>query len=346
MSFILDDLSRWYIQIIRSRLWLEEDSPGKQQAYETLYYVMRRLVTLLAPFTPHITEVIYRNIRLAGEQDSVHMLPWFYGDPDLIDEPIESAMEIVQSFDEAQANARQAGKRKLRWPVSECVVATSSPKVRDSVEKLNNLCCDRANAKLVRVVDGTYDRVSWKAEPVMKALGPSFGKKAPVVKDLILGGDGNSIRAAILKQGTCLLRSGEDTFDIGTSHVTFTESLPPGIFSAPMQEATVYVDINLTPDLAAEGNARELIRRIQEMRRQVDLNVEDFIHAYVFIGDAEVCDLVSSRWKTGIMEEVRATTLSLLGPDGIPPERTWSLIKNWDIEGLPVTIGISGAADH
>jgi isoleucyl-tRNA synthetase len=346
MSFILDDLSRWYIQIIRPRLWLEGDSTEKQQAYETLYYVMRRLVVLLAPFIPHITEVIYRNIRLGGEHESVHMLPWYAGNPDLVDKPLEAAMGIVQSFDEAQANARQAGKRKLRWPVSECTVATDSKQVLDSVVNLNTLYCDRANAKLVRAVAGMYERVSWKAEPVMKALGPSFGRQAPLVKDLIAGGDGNEIRNAIIAKGTCVLRSGDDTFEIGESHVTFTESLPPGIFSAPMQGATVYVDINLTPELEAEGNARELIRRIQEMRRQIDLNVEDFIHVYVMIGDLKVCDLVASRWEQGIRDEVRATSLSLMGPGGTPPEGPWGLTKDWDIEGLPVTIGISRAADH
>ena len=346
MSFILDDLSRWYIQIIRPRLWLEGDSPEKQQAYETLYYVIRRLVVLLAPFVPHITEVIYRNIRLEGEPESVHMLPWFGGNSDLIEDHLESAMDIVRSFDEAQANARQAGKRKLRWPVSECIVATDSREVMDSVRDLNILYCDRANAKSVRAVQGAYDRISWKAEPVMKALGPAFGKKAPLVKDLITGWDGNLIRKTIAAGGTYTLQSGDEAFEIGAAHVTFTESLPPGIFSAPMQDATVYVDISLTPELEAEGNARELIRRIQEMRRQIDLNVEDFIDVFVRIGDKKVCDLVASQWEEGIMEEVRATSLALMGPDGVSSEGPWGLVKDWDIEGLPVTIGISRASDH
>ncbi len=81
------------------------------------------------------------------------------------------------------------------------------------------------------------------------------------------------------------LVSGDDRFDIGSEHVTFVEGLPGSVFSAPMQDATVYVDTALTPELEAEGNAREVIRRIQEMRRQLDLNVEDFISSYVVIND-------------------------------------------------------------
>ena len=100
-------------------------------------------MTLLAPFTPHITEVMYDNIRLPDDPVSVHMLPWFTSDPGLIDPGSSLGMSIVQSFDEAQANARQSGKRKLRWPVSECVIATTSPDTRAAIEQLNVLCCDR-----------------------------------------------------------------------------------------------------------------------------------------------------------------------------------------------------------
>ena len=233
-----------------------------------MYYVYAALVTLLAPFTPHITEVMYDNIRLPGDPVSVHMLPWFTSDPGLIDSGIESGMSIVQSFDEAQANARQSGKRKLRWPVSECVIATTSPDIRAAIEQLNVLCCDRGNAKRVRVVEGAYDRISWKAEPVMKALGPAFGRDAPKVKELILSADGNRVRETVLAGKMYTLVAGDDCFEIGSDHVTFVEGLPESVFSAPMQDATVYVDTSLTPELEAEGNAREVIRRVQEMRRQ------------------------------------------------------------------------------
>ncbi len=346
MSFILDDLSRWYVQLVRPRLWLEEESEEKQYAYETMYYVMRQLVTLLAPFTPHITEAMYDNIRLPKDPVSVHMLPWFTSDPGLVDTGIESRMSIVQSFDEAQANARQSGKRKLRWPVSECVIATTSPETRAAIEQLNALCCDRANSKRVRVVDGGYDRISWKAEPVMKALGPVFGRDAPKVKELILSADGNKVRETTLAGKKYTLVAGDDRFEIGSDHVTFVEGLPESVFSAPMQDATVYVDTALTQELEAEGNAREVIRRVQEMRRQLDLNVEDFISAYVIINDPRIHGLVSSQWKEGIMEEVRAKQLTMPGNGAIAPDCRWDLEKDWDIEGLSVRIGISGFHDQ
>jgi len=95
-------------------------------AYETIYYVMRRLTGLLAPFCPHLTEEIFRNLRCDNDPASIHLMNWNAGDAALVDATLEGAVAIVRSFDEASQNARQTGKRKLRWPVAEVVVVTSS----------------------------------------------------------------------------------------------------------------------------------------------------------------------------------------------------------------------------
>jgi isoleucyl-tRNA synthetase len=180
----------------------------------------------------------------------------------------------------------------------------------------------------------------------MKALGPGFGRDAPKVKELILAADGNLVRETTLAGKKYTLVSGNDRFEIGGEHVTFVEGLPESVFSAPMQNATVYVDTALTPGLEAEGNAREVIRRIQEMRRQLDLKVEDFITSYVVINDSRIYGLVSSQWKDGIMEEVRAQQLTISNGGTNVPEGSWELEKEWDIEGLFVRIGISGFHDQ
>ncbi|NQS79366.1 MAG: class I tRNA ligase family protein, partial [Methanoculleus bourgensis] len=264
-AFILEDLSRWYVQLVRPRMWLEEDSPEKRDAYETTYYVMRRVIALLAPSAPHITEEIYQNLRLPGDPESVHMLDWPEADDLLIDRNLETAMEVIRSFDDAVATARQAGRRKLRWPVGETVVVTGSDEVKAALEDLNDLALTRANARTVRVVTGTWDRILWQAEPVMRAIGPEFGREGPKVKALIEQSDGTALKAAIERDGKTELGG----YEIAARHVTFAEALPEGVFAAPMKDATVYVDVALTPELEAEGYAREVIRRIQEMRRQL-----------------------------------------------------------------------------
>jgi len=342
VNFILEDLSRWYVQLVRPRMWLEGESQEKRFAYETIYYVMRRLVGLMAPFCPHITEEIYRNLRCKNDPDSVHMLDWEACDDMLVNRELEHAMELVRSFDDAVQNARQAGKRKLRWPVEEVVIVTAKEEVKGAIVRLNGVCKDRANARKVTVVMGRWDRIGWHAEPVMKALGKGFGKNSFTVKGLVEAADGNAIKAAVGAGRTFTLTSGSAIFEIGAEHVTFTEKLPADVFSAPMEDATVYVDVALTPDLEAEGYAREVIRRIQEMRRQLDLAVEDFITVDVAIADERICGLLSTDWKAGIADEVRAKTLSLHNATE-PAGSLFQLSKDWDVEGIAMTIGISKA---
>ncbi|MGB9176361.1 MAG: isoleucine--tRNA ligase [Methanoregula sp.] len=344
VNFILEDLSRWYVQLVRPRMWLEGESEQKVFAYETIYYVMRRLTGLLAPFCPHLTEEIYHNLRCDKDPVSIHLLDWNAGDTALVDNELEEAVALVRSFDEASQNARQTGKRKLRWPVAEVVVVTSSAAVQNAIDRLNAVCMDRANARKVSVIMGRWDRVGWHAEPVMKALGKGFGKNSFKVKGLIEAADGNAIKAAVDAKKTFVLGSGSETFEISADHVTFTEKLPAGVFSAPMTDAIVYVDVALTPDLEAEGYAREVIRRIQDMRKQLDLAVEDNINVEAVVGDKRVLALLMDNTTIAmIADEVRAKFFGFSKDGSQPDPGRFASIKEWDVEGVAMTIGIAKA---
>ena len=344
VNFILEDLSRWYVQLVRPRMWLEGESEQKVFAYETIYYVMRRLSTLLAPFCPHLTEEIYGNLRCANDPASVHLLDWYAGDSVFVDRELEHAVELVRSFDEASANARQAGKRKLRWPVAEVVVVTSAEPVKTAIERLNAVCMDRANARKVSVIMGRWDRVGWHAEPVMKALGKGFGKDSFKIKGLIEAVDGNALKAAIDAGKTFSLGSGDAVFEIGSEHVTFTEKLPADVFSAPMTDAVVYVDVALTPDLEAEGYAREVIRRVQDMRKQLDLAVEDTINAEVSVSDKRILALLHTNEIIAmIADEVRAVTFGFSKDGSQPDGARFTSVKEWDVEGVAMVVGIGKA---
>jgi isoleucyl-tRNA synthetase len=334
-------------------MWSEGESVDKRHAYETIYYVMRRITGLLAPFCPHLTEEIYQNLRCGNDPASIHLLDWNTGDAALVDGSLERAVEIVRSFDDACANARQAGKRKLRWPVSEVVVVTNTEPVRNAIEQLNAVCMDRANARKVLVMTGRWERIGWHAEPVMKALGPGFGKNSPRVKALIERADGNFLKAEIDAGRPVILRDGDAAYEIGPQHVTFTEKLPAEVFSAPMQDATVYVDVRLDNDLEKEGYEREVIRRIQEMRKQLDLVVSEFISVEVLVNDMRVYELLNNTSGHAIAGEVLAVVpdkgvlFSFLKPG--EKLRSHDSIRDWNIEGatetVSMTIGISRAGN-
>jgi isoleucyl-tRNA synthetase len=180
----------------------------------------------------------------------------------------------------------------------------------------------------------------------MKALGPAFGKTAPCVRDLLRSADAAALKSALDNGETVTLTEEGNSYLIQPGHVTFIEELPDGLFQAPMDNGTVYVDVTLTADLEAEGYAREVIRRIQEMRRLRDLNVEDYITAGAVISDDRVVSLLQGHWREEIMEEVRAGQFTISAGNSFSFSNTWELEKEWDVEGIPMLIGISKLADQ
>ncbi|MDD1669442.1 MAG: DUF5915 domain-containing protein, partial [Methanomicrobiales archaeon] len=209
---------------------------------------------------------------------------------------------------------------------------------------LGAIARNRANAKAVTIVEGTWDRMGLRAEPVMKLIGPSFGKDAPRVKKLIEGSDASSLHESLERDGKYVFAAGGKSYEVTRGQVTFARVIPEGFTSAPMEGATVYVDGRLTPELEGEGYAREVIRRLQEMRRQLDLAVEESIVADVLIGDERIASLVKSGWADRIAGEVRARSLSIRLPGDAEHAGKGELETSWDIEGIEVRTAVSRAA--
>jgi isoleucyl-tRNA synthetase len=224
------------------------------------------------------------------------------------------------------------------------IVETRSPEVEKAVRALGAIARTRANTKRLTLVEGSWDRMGIRAEPVMKVIGPAFGKDAPKVKALIGGADGRSLQATLDREGRVVLAGGGKTFEITPDHVTFALVVPEGFAPAPMEGALVYVDGRLTPELEGEGYAREVIRRLQEVRRQLSLAVDEFVVADVLIGDPRVASLVRSGWAERIREEVRARSLSIRGPGEEGPGGGGGLEGSWEIEGIQVKTMVSRAS--
>lgn len=262
----------------------------------------------------------------------------------LIDADLEARMAIIRSFDEAIANARQAGKRKLRWPVGTVTIAARSDLAENAIRSMYDLARDRANARNIVVIRGGWERVLWKAEPVMKKIGPAFGKIGPQVKTRIEGSDGTALKKDLEETGSYSFTIGEEEVMITSEHVSFSQLMPEGVFAAEMSDATVFVDVTLTEDLEAEGYARELIRRLQEMRKQLNLNVEEFIVVDAIIADDHVYHLITGSWKELIQREARAVSMDIhQNQTRHNAGDLWQLDRDWDLEGISVTLGISVA---
>ncbi|MGB7545011.1 MAG: class I tRNA ligase family protein, partial [Methanothrix sp.] len=339
-EFILEDLSRWYIQLVRPRTWIEQDDPDKLAAYATIYEVLVKLSQIMAPFTPFLSESIYQNLvrGLDGAAaPSVHMCSWPLADPARIDQKLEESMSLVREVSMAASNARQKGGRKLRWPVSEIVISPAKEAV--DLGDLEGVLKGQTNAKKITILPpGQKPRMDLELSPVHKKIGPVYKAEAKAVVAALEAADPFAVKSQIDAGGEAMLSQGGKDYRITSEMVLIKELPPENLPAAEFSKGFVYVDITLTPDLESEGYAREIIRRIQDMRKEMDLRVEDQIRAKVDIESKPILDLALIK-KEHIAGEVRASDFQM----GLGLELDGKLVKDWDIEGVCVRIGINRA---
>ncbi|QIB74517.1 isoleucine--tRNA ligase [Halogeometricum borinquense] len=331
LDFVTEDVSRFYVKAIRERMWEEEDSESKRGAYATLATVLNETVQLIAPFTPYVAERMYQH--LDGSETTVHALDYPTVDEAWRDEELERNMAVLRNVEEAAANARQQGERKLRWPVQRVVVASEDDEVAEAVEALSDLLADRVNTRTIEVVE-TFDELVEYADPQMGVIGPAFGGDAQKVMQAVKGVPREEVESGVEVDG--------ETVELTDEMVEYRAEPPENVYDAEFAATdgtdggVVYVDTSLTEEIEAEGYARDVIRRIQEMRKRLSLDVEEEIAVSLDVQDDRVADLVY-RHEDLIAEEVRATTLDSDGEDA-------DLTEEWDIEGVTVVISIAQTA--
>ncbi|PCR91899.1 isoleucine--tRNA ligase [Natrinema ejinorense] len=339
IEFVVEDVSRFYVQAVRERMWAEEDSGSKRAAYATIYRVLRESVALLAPYAPFISEQIYGTLTGDDGFDTVHMEDWPAVDEYWEDEQLEVDVAILRAIEEAGANARQQAGRKLRWPVPRVVVAADDERVVDAVSRHTDLLEDRLNAREIELVspDARWEELQYSAEADMSELGPAFGDRAGQVMNALNEAriDEPSLEA-IEDAVADVLEDGESISDEMVSFVTQTpDSVAGTAFSTDGDDRGVaYVDASLTDDIESEGYAREVIRRVQEMRKDLELDVDERIALEFAIDDDRIADLVAEREEL-ISGEVRAD-------ERRPVEDGHR--KEWDVDGVTMEIAIEPLA--
>ncbi len=266
-DYIMEDLSRWYVCLVRDRSWSEaaDQQKDKEAMYHTLWYAIMKTCIVLAPVAPHVCEEIYQH--MGGKKLSVHMEDWPVCDESLICEDIEHSTALVQNIVDVVAAERAKNSSKLRWPLLQIFVRGNDAEVNKAVKRFDKVLAAQANTK--RIV---Y---------------------------------------------------------LGKEEIPSAESIEP----VPFDEGTLFIDFTVTPEIEAEGYAREVIRRIQQMRKDLKLNVEQFVDCTI-AAEPRLSGLLET-WKDHISSEVRAKTLSFVG------EASGSDVKEWEFTGQKVVIGIT-----
>ena len=338
LDFVVEDVSRFYVQSVRERMWEEADSDSKRAAYATFYEVLSEVVALLAPYAPFVAESMYDTLTGDDGFDTVHMRDWPEPDEHYRNPALEREVAVARGVEEAGSAARQQAERKLRWPVTRVVVDTESETVADAVRAQSGMVEDRLNARRVEIVgpDEQWGELRYSAEADMSVLGPAFGGQAGEVM--------TALNEARIEEPT--LQALEDavadalgeSVEVTDEMVEFVVELPDDVAGSSFEVeggGTVYVDTALTEDIESEGYARDVIRRVQEMRKDLDLDLEARIRLDLDIADDRIADLVREH-EDLIKSEVRAEEIGAV-TDGHRRE--------WEVEETTVEIAIEPLAE-
>lgn len=274
---LIEELTNWYIRRSRRRFWRSSNDRDKEQAYATLHHVLLTFCKLAAPFVPFVTEAVYRNLRTPQMPESVHFCDVPEAETRYLDAALSTRMARTMTTVSLGRFLRTQSKLRVRQPLAEVVVAAADREVRRDIEAMADVIAEELNVKRVTVGDNEEELVRLEAKANFRSLGPRLGRNMPKVATAI---------AALASHDIARLRSGEvlevayegGCVELGEEDVLVDRIEKEGLTVANEGEVTVALDTRLTADLIQEGWAREIVSRIQNLRKDTGLEVEDRIH--------------------------------------------------------------------
>ena len=325
----VDDMSNWYVRRSRERFWAKGMEQDKINAYMTLYTALVTVSKIAAPLIPFMTEQIYQNLVCAVDKtapESIHLCDYPVAEESFIDKQLEVDMDEVLKIVVMGRAARNTANIKNRQPIGQMFVKAphSLPVFYQEIIE------EELNVKKVVFTDDVRDFTSYSFKPQLKTVGPKYGKQLGSIKNALSEINGNEAMDTLNETGALTF-----TFD-GTEVVLTKEDLlidtaqTEGYVSEGDNTITVVLDTNLTPELLAEGFVRELISKIQTMRKEAGFEVMD--HILVYSKDNEAIE--------GILKDNEEEVKSEVLADSIQFGTAAGYVKEWNINGENVTLGV------
>ena len=289
LELLLDDLSNWYVRRSRRRFWKSETDDDKSAAYATLYHVVVEFVKLLAPFIPFTTEAMYQNlVRYIDATAPVSVHHTFYPQVDetLLNQRLLDKMRLAINTAALGRSARGSADVKLRQPLARAKVFVGSQQERDDLLDLADVLAEEINVKAIEIVSEVGELVSYKLLPNNRVLGPKLGALFPAVRGALASLDQAAAAMTLQSGGQLELAIDGQLVNLGGDDVLVQTEPLGGLAVAGEKGVTVAVDPHLTPELVQEGYARDLVRAINNMRKEAGLDVSDRIElGYEAAGD-------------------------------------------------------------
>ena len=323
----IDDLSNWYLRRSRRRFW-EGTKEEKASAYNTLYETLDTLTQVMAPFTPFLSERIYQCLFRDMENGpiSVHLLEYPKADEDKINPQLEKDMNSVIRIAELGRNARQQENIKLRQPLEEAVVVSEDESYMECLDRFKDILKDELNVKKLEFNKDENKFSETMIEPNYSSLGPKFKGDAERVAELINNSDPEAIKKELAEDDSLML----DEFEIDENDVEIYEEVKEEYASSKREDVKVFVKVDISEELETEGLARDIVRRIQTMRKELELGYTQKIHT-AYSGDPRLESAVHD-----MMDYIKNETLSETLEEG--PGK--GLEKDWSFNGKDITIWV------
>ena len=328
MQDFMDDLSNWYVRRCRERYWGKDMTADKEAAYMTLYTVLRTMALISAPFTPFMSETMYQNmVRTVDKSapESIHLCDWPKKDESFIDPELEANMAAVLDIVVLGRSARNAANIKNRQPVASMYVQGKA-----LPDMYVSIIADELNVKEVRFVDDASSFISYRVKPQLKTLGPRYGKLLPKINQYLAGeGVGNAVVAAHNRGESYKFDIDGTEISLAAEDVLVSTEENAGFVTVTEHDLSVVLDTNLTPELIEEGFVREIVSKVQTMRKEAGFEVTD--HIVLSHHGNSLIEGIFARHGAEIAADTLADSIKL-GSAGY--------VKDWEINGESVTLGV------
>ncbi len=330
LSEFVDDMSNWYVRRSRDRFWAKGMEQDKINAYMTLYTALVTLCKAAAPMIPFMTEDIYQNLVTNLDKNapkSIHLCDFPVADEKAIDTELEADMDEVLKIVVLGRAARNAANIKNRQPIGNMYVKAAKALSEYFVEIIE----DELNVKAVTFKDDVSEFASYSFKPQLKTVGPKYGKQLGGIKQYLANVDGKEAMAALKSEGALKFNVGDVEISLAEEDLLIDLAENPDYETVSDNTVTVVLEKKLTPELIEEGFVREIISKVQTMRKEAGFEVMDKITISVANND-KVAEIMKNN-EEAIFKDVLATEITYGEAQGYT--------KNWNINGEKVDLGVT-----
>ena len=330
-DFVNDQLSNWYVRLSRKRFWRSELNGDKKSAYETLYECLMVTSQLMSPIAPFYAEWLFKNLTGGKTEapESVHLSLLPKADESKIDMALTESMHYAQGVSSLVHSLRKKEKIKVRQPLQKVLIPILKPEVKERIEAVEELIKTEINVKEVEYVDDASGILVKNIKPNFRKLGQQYGPKMKAITGII-NGFGKDEIAAIERDGNFEIDVAGEKINLSLEDVEITSQDIPGWLVASEGSLTVALDITISEDLRKEGLSRDMVNRIQNLRKDQGLEVQDKISIRYATSD-EMMSAAISDFADYIKTETQALTLESNGASGG---------EKFDIDGIEIDVKI------